>query len=75
MKNEPILLWSAILVGLQVLFAGAALVDVAGPKIPALGALAVAAAQAGTTFYVRGRVTPTDPEEPADPTDLDDPTW
>ena len=58
MKREPIVIWSAILVGLQVLFAGAGLGDVIGAKWAALGALAVAAAQAATTSYIRGRVTP-----------------
>lgn len=60
MNHEPVLIWSSILVGLQVLFAGAALADVVGATTAAVGALAVAAAQAGTTFYVRGRVTPVD---------------
>ena len=59
MKNEPVLIWSAILVGLQVLTAGTALSDVIGLRLAGLLILIVAALQAGTTFYVRGQVTPT----------------
>jgi hypothetical protein len=58
MKNEPILIWSSILVTLQVIAAGAALGDAIGKDVAALVALIVAALQAGTQFYVRGRVTP-----------------
>lgn len=58
MKHEPILIWSSVLVALQVLTAGAALSDVIGKDVAALVALIVAAAQAGTSFYIRGRVTP-----------------
>jgi hypothetical protein len=57
-KNEPVLIWSSILVTLQVLAAGAALSDVIGKDVAALVALIVAALQAGTQFYIRGRVTP-----------------
>lgn len=58
MKREPVLIWSAVLVTLQVLTAGAALGDVIGDKAFGLAALSVAALQAGTTFFVRGQVTP-----------------
>lgn len=58
MKNEPLLIWSSILVGLQVLTAGAALADVVGKDTAAFCVLIVAALQAATSFYVRGRVTP-----------------
>ena len=58
MKNEPILIWSSILVTLQVLAAGAALGDVVGRNAFGIFALAVAALQAGTQFYIRGKVTP-----------------
>lgn len=65
MKNEPLLIWSSILVTLQVLTAGAALGDVIGATVAALVALVVAALQAGTTFYVRGKVTPVTENDPA----------
>lgn len=58
MKNEPVLIWSSILVTLQVISAGAALSDAIGKDVAALIALIVAALQAGTQFYIRGRVTP-----------------
>lgn len=58
MKNEPVLIWSSILVTLQVLGAGAALGDVIGKTSAALFVLVIAALQTGTAFYVRGRVTP-----------------
>ena len=58
MKNEPILVWSSILVALQVVAAGAALSDTIGKDAAALIALIVAALMAGTQFYIRGRVTP-----------------
>jgi hypothetical protein len=58
-KNEPVLLWSAVLVGLQVLTAGTALSDVIGLKVAGLFILIVATLKAGTAFYVRGQVTPT----------------
>lgn len=67
MKNEPLLIWSSILVTLQVLAAGAALADVIGATVAALVALVVAALQAGTTFYVRGKVTPVTESDPAGP--------
>lgn len=58
MKNEPLLIWSSILVGLQILTAGAALSDVIGLKATGLAVLVVAALQGGTQFYIRGKVTP-----------------
>jgi hypothetical protein len=58
MKSEPVLIWSAVLVTLQVLTGGAALADVVGDKTAGLAILVVAALQAGTAFYVRGQVTP-----------------
>lgn len=58
MKREPVVVWSSILVVLQVLAAGAALGDVVGKDVAALLALIVAALQAGTQFYIRGQVTP-----------------
>ncbi len=61
MKNEILLIWSSVLVTAQILFAGAALADAIGATTAALGALVVAAAQGGTQFYVRGRVTPVQP--------------
>lgn len=60
MNREPILIWSSILVTLQVIAAGAALGDAIGKDVAALLALIVAALQAGTQFYIRGRVTPVD---------------
>lgn len=60
MKNEPVLLWSSILVALQVIVAGSVLTENLGPKVAGLCALIVAALQAGTAFYIRGRVTPVD---------------
>lgn len=60
MKKEPVVLWSSILVVLQVIVAGSALTDVLGKNVAALCALIVAALMAGTQFYVRGQVTPTD---------------
>lgn len=58
MKHEPVVLWSSILVTLQVLAAGSALADVIGKDVAALLVLIVAALQAGTQFYVRSLVTP-----------------
>lgn len=66
MKREPVLIWSSVLVVLQVISAGAALSDVIGKDVAALVALIVAALQAGTSFYVRGQVTPVQPDPPAD---------
>lgn len=58
MRREPVVLWSSILVTLQVIVAGSVLTDTLGPNVAALCALIVAALQAGTAFYVRGQVTP-----------------
>jgi hypothetical protein len=60
MKNEPLLIWSSILVTLQVMAAGAALGDLVGATVFGVFALGVAALQAGTQFYIRGKVTPVD---------------
>lgn len=57
-NNEPLLLWSSILVGLQVVTAGAALADLVGVQVAGLAILVVAALQASTQFYIRGQVTP-----------------
>lgn len=56
--HEPLLIWSSILVVLQILAGGAALGDVIGLQSAGLFILAVAALQGGTQFYLRGQVTP-----------------
>lgn len=56
--REPLLIWSSILVVLQILAGGAALGDVIGADSAGLFILAVAALQGGTQFYIRGQVTP-----------------
>lgn len=56
--SEPVLIWCSILVALQVLVGGAALGDFVGLKLAGFLILAVAALQAGTQFYIRGKVTP-----------------
>jgi len=56
MKN-PLLIWSSILVGLQILAGGAALGDVVGLQAAGLFVLIVAALQGGTQFYQAGQVT------------------
>lgn len=61
MNREPVLIWSSILVGLQILTAGTVLADIIPAKWAALAALLVAAAQGATQFYIRGKVTPVDP--------------
>ncbi len=58
MKREPLLIWSSTLVALQVLTGGAALGDLIGLRLAGFFILVVAAAQAGTSFYIRGQVTP-----------------
>lgn len=58
MKREPVLIVMSVLAALQILTAGAALGDVIGAQLAALLVLAVAAAQSGVQFYVRGAVTP-----------------
>lgn len=56
--REPLLIWSSILVVLQILAGGAALGDVIGLQAAGLFILVVAALQGGTQFYIRGTVTP-----------------
>ena len=63
--SEPVLVTMSVLAALQFFFAGATGVSiftgselVAG--VMAAGSLAVAAAQTGIQFYVRGQVTPND---------------
>lgn len=56
--REPLLIWSSILVVLQILAGGAALGDVIGLNAAGLFILVVAALQGGTQFYIRGQVTP-----------------
>lgn len=56
--REPLLIWSSILVVLQILAGGAALGDVIGLDAAGLFILIVAALQGGTQFYIRGTVTP-----------------
>lgn len=58
--SKPLLIWSSILVGLQVLTGGAALSDTIGVQAAGMMILAVGALQAGTQFYVNGKVVPTD---------------
>jgi hypothetical protein len=58
MKHEIVLIWSSILVGAQVVVAGAALTDAIGKDTAGIVALAVAGCQAATQFYIRGQVTP-----------------
>ncbi|WP_067428571.1 hypothetical protein [Nocardioides jensenii] len=58
MKNEPLLIWSSVLVFLQVVVAGTALADVIGAVAFGVAALVVAGLQAATQFYIRGQVTP-----------------
>lgn len=58
MKSRPVLITFSILAGLQVLAAGAALSDTIGKDTTGLIVLAVAAVQAGLSFYVQGGVVP-----------------
>lgn len=58
MKKEPVLIVMSVLAALQILTAGSALTDVLGKDIAGLIVLAIAAAQTGVQFYVRGQVTP-----------------
>jgi len=67
MKREPVVLVMSILAALQFLFGGWAGVQVLAGNpvlagVGAVGVLAVAAAQVGLQFYVRGQVTPVEPE-------------
>jgi len=56
--KQPLLIWSSILVTLQMVTGGAALGDFIGERTAGLCILIVAALQAGTAFYIRGLVTP-----------------
>lgn len=61
-NQEPVILWMSILAGLQMFFSGGAGVSVLMDNemfaaILAVGGLAVASAQVGVQFYVRGEVT------------------
>lgn len=60
MNREPLLIWSSTLVGLQILTGGAALGDLIGLQLAGFCILVVAALQGGTSFYIRGQVTPSD---------------
>lgn len=55
--KKPLLVWSSILVGLQILAGGAVLGDVVGPLATGMFVLAVAALQGATQFYQAGQVT------------------
>lgn len=62
-RTEPVLVAMSILAGLQLFFGGAAGVSILSDNatlagVMAVGVLAVAAAQGGIQFYVRGQVTP-----------------
>ena len=53
----PLLIWSSILVMLQVLTGGAALGDFVGLEVAGLLILIVASFQAATQFYINGMLT------------------
>lgn len=57
-KSRPVLITFSVLAGLQILTAGTALADVIGDKPAGLIVLAIAAVQAGMSFYVQGQVVP-----------------
>ena len=57
-KSRPVLITFSVLAGLQILTAGTALADVIGAQTAGLIVLAVAAVQAGMSFYVQGQVVP-----------------
>jgi hypothetical protein len=57
-KSRPVLITFSVLAGLQILTAGTALADVIGKDVAGLIVLAVAAVQAGMSFYVQGQVVP-----------------
>ena len=62
-KREPVVLVMSILAALQVLFGGWAGIQILNSNetlaaVGTLGVLAVAAAQVGVQFWVRGQVTP-----------------
>lgn len=56
--KQPLLIWSSVLVTLQILTGGAALGDLIGLQLAGFFVLVVAAVQGGTQFYIRGTVTP-----------------
>lgn len=56
-NREPLLIWSSVLVTLQILTGGAALGDLIGLQLAGFFILVVAAMQGGTQFYIRGQVT------------------
>lgn len=58
-KSRPILIGTAVLSGLDVLAAGAALGDVIGVTALALFVLGTKAVNTGFTVYVQGITTPT----------------
>lgn len=57
-KPQPVLIAFSILVGLDILTAGAAFADLVGAETVALIVLILAAIKAGAAFYLRGVVTP-----------------
>ena len=62
-KRDPVLVTMSILAGLQLFFGGATGVSLLNDNptvagVMAVGVLAIAAAQGGVQFYVRGQVTP-----------------
>ncbi len=61
MRSEPVLIVMSILAGLQLLVTSADWLDIMPTPWGKLSALVVAAVTAGMGFYVRQRVTPTDP--------------
>ena len=68
-KREPVVVVMSILAGLQILFGGWAGINFLNDNdtlaaIGTLGILAVAAAQVGVQFWVRGQVTPVEDAPP-----------
>lgn len=57
-KSRPVLITFSVLAGLQILTAGTVLAEVIGAQTAGLVVLAVAAVQAGMSFYVQGQVVP-----------------
>jgi len=55
--KQPLLIWSSILVTLQILTGGAILGELIGHALAGFSILVVAALQGGTQFYIRGTVT------------------
>ncbi len=64
MRRNPVLFAMSILAALQMLAGAGAFTDSVGPKVAGLIIAAVAAAQLGGQFWVKGEVTPV-----ADPRD------